>query len=59
MMEQDRSARRHNMHRLRSLVKRRARDVRVFCAHDALELEALERATEPLTPERPQPSPSA
>ncbi len=59
MMEQDRSARLHNQRRLRSLAKRRATDVRVFCAHDALELDALARATEPLAPERPQPSPSA
>ncbi len=43
VMDSDRPARRANVERLRAL-KREQGGVRVFCAHDAHELEALKRA---------------
>ena len=48
MMEQDRSLRLYNQHRLRRLARDHASEVTVFCAHDPRELEALRRATSPL-----------
>jgi glyoxylase-like metal-dependent hydrolase (beta-lactamase superfamily II) len=50
LMQKDGRLRRLNQERLRELVRRHDRDVRVFCAHDALEFERLEeesRAREP------------
>jgi glyoxylase-like metal-dependent hydrolase (beta-lactamase superfamily II) len=50
MMQKDGRLRRLNQERLRELVLRHDRDVRVFCAHDAVEFERLEedaRAHEP------------
>ncbi|QRN97368.1 MBL fold metallo-hydrolase [Archangium violaceum] len=50
LMQKDGRMRRLNQERLRELVRRHDRDVRVFCAHDAVEFERLEedaRAHEP------------
>jgi glyoxylase-like metal-dependent hydrolase (beta-lactamase superfamily II) len=50
LMQKDGRLRRLNQERLRELVLRHERDVRVFCAHDAVEFERLEeesRAHEP------------
>jgi glyoxylase-like metal-dependent hydrolase (beta-lactamase superfamily II) len=50
LMQKDGRLRRLNQERLRELVRRHDRDVRVFCAHDAVEFERLEedaRAHEP------------
>jgi glyoxylase-like metal-dependent hydrolase (beta-lactamase superfamily II) len=71
LMQKDGRLRKLNQERLRELVRRHDRDVRVFCAHDAMEFERLEedaRAQEPHalrgltsveqapeTPEPPQP----
>jgi hypothetical protein len=41
-MQKDGRMRRLNQERLRSLVRYHDRDVRVFCAHDAVEFERLE-----------------
>jgi len=41
-VEVDGVARRHNQQRLRDLAQERAGEVRVFCAHDASELERLQ-----------------
>jgi glyoxylase-like metal-dependent hydrolase (beta-lactamase superfamily II) len=41
LMEQDRAARLLNQRRLRALAASHRGEVRVFCAHDAVELEAL------------------
>lgn len=43
LMEVDRTSRLRNQGRLRRLVKEHGSDVRVFCAHDAIELEAFQR----------------
>lgn len=43
MMEMDRPARLHNQERLRALANDRRRGMRIFCSHDAVELEALQR----------------
>jgi glyoxylase-like metal-dependent hydrolase (beta-lactamase superfamily II) len=43
MMEMDRPARLHNQERLRVLANDRRRGMRIFCSHDAVELEALQR----------------
>ena len=43
MMEMDRPARLHNQERLRGLANDRRRGMRIFCSHDAVELEALQR----------------
>ena len=50
LMQKDGRLRKLNQERLRELVRRHDRDVRVFCAHDAVEFERLEeesRAQEP------------
>ncbi|PTL77003.1 MBL fold metallo-hydrolase [Vitiosangium sp. GDMCC 1.1324] len=50
LMQKDGRMRKLNQERLRELVRRHDRDVRVFCAHDAVEFERLEedeRAHEP------------
>jgi hypothetical protein len=41
MMEVDRKARLDNQARLRALSLDRSKDVRLFCSHDAVELEAF------------------
>lgn len=41
LMEMDRRLRLTNQERLRQLVRERSREVRVFCAHDAVELDAF------------------
>lgn len=46
MMEVDRTARLHNQQRLRTLSLDHAKEVTLFCSHDALELKAF---TEPAT----------
>jgi glyoxylase-like metal-dependent hydrolase (beta-lactamase superfamily II) len=43
MMEMDRPTRLHNQERLRALANDRRSDVRIFCSHDPIELEALSR----------------
>jgi len=43
MMEMDRPTRLHNQERVRALANDRRAGVRVFCSHDAVELEALSR----------------
>ena len=43
MMEEDRSLRLHNQERLRVLANDRHSNVRIFCSHDPVELEALQR----------------
>lgn len=43
VMDADRAARRANIERLRALARERSSEVRVFCAHDAVELDALRR----------------
>jgi hypothetical protein len=43
MTEVDRPARLRNQGRLRELSLDRSADVRMFCSHDAVELEALAR----------------
>jgi hypothetical protein len=43
-MQKDGRMRRLNQERLRSLVRYHDRDVKVFCAHDAVEFERLEEA---------------
>jgi glyoxylase-like metal-dependent hydrolase (beta-lactamase superfamily II) len=45
VMDSDRPARRANQARLRELKRASASDVRIFCAHDAAELAALQAAT--------------
>jgi glyoxylase-like metal-dependent hydrolase (beta-lactamase superfamily II) len=50
LMQKDGRLRKLNQERLRELVRRHDRDVRVFCAHDAVEFERMEeesRAHEP------------
>ncbi len=44
LMAVDDAARRHNQDRLRALVRDRGSEVRVFCAHDASELDAWTQA---------------
>jgi hypothetical protein len=55
LMEEDRSMRLHNQERLRALVNDGRSDVRIFCSHDPVELEALQRLS---TGWRPLPSES-
>jgi glyoxylase-like metal-dependent hydrolase (beta-lactamase superfamily II) len=43
MMEMDRPTRLHNQERLRGLANDRRSRTRIFCSHDAVELEALSR----------------
>jgi glyoxylase-like metal-dependent hydrolase (beta-lactamase superfamily II) len=43
MMEMDRPTRLHNQERLRELANDGRSDVRIFCSHDPVELEALSR----------------
>jgi glyoxylase-like metal-dependent hydrolase (beta-lactamase superfamily II) len=43
MMEQDRPTRLHNQARLRDLANDGRANVRIFCSHDPIELEALSR----------------
>lgn len=43
MMEENRALRLHNQARLRTLANDARADVRVFCSHDPIELEALQR----------------
>ena len=54
MMEVDRRARLANQERLRGLVKERAGQVRILCAHDAVEFERWAAANPPA---RPSPRP--
>jgi glyoxylase-like metal-dependent hydrolase (beta-lactamase superfamily II) len=55
MMEKDRHARIDNQHRLRELKRANGSKVRLFCAHDVREFEALSghAASEPAAPDRP------
>jgi glyoxylase-like metal-dependent hydrolase (beta-lactamase superfamily II) len=52
LMEVDRRARLANQDRLRRLALEKAGEVRVFCAHDPVEFEALQRASEARQPPR-------
>lgn len=52
MMQVDREARLANQQRLRALVAGHAREVRVFSAHDAVELEVFAAANPPLPDQR-------
>ena len=52
-MEQDRRLRLENQARLRELAREFSDQVRVFCAHDTVQLEAFQR--EPMSPpQRPK-----
>jgi hypothetical protein len=42
-MEEDRPMRLHNQERLRVLANDRRSGVKIFCSHDPIELEALQR----------------
>lgn len=44
MMESDRESRLRNQLKLRRLIQSRPADIRIFCAHDAVEFEAFRRA---------------
>lgn len=60
LMQKDGRLRKLNQERLRELVRLHGRDVRVFCAHDAVEFERLEEESRaPLGPveRRPEPLP--
>jgi glyoxylase-like metal-dependent hydrolase (beta-lactamase superfamily II) len=50
LMQKDGRLRRLNQERLRELVRQRANEVRVFCAHDAVELEHLQEEAEAREP---------
>ncbi len=55
LMEMDRPLRLHNQERLRELANDGRSNVRIFCSHDAVELEALQRLStgwHPLSRER-------
>jgi hypothetical protein len=43
MMEEDRPLRLHNQERLRELANDPRSNVKIFCSHDPVELEALQR----------------
>jgi glyoxylase-like metal-dependent hydrolase (beta-lactamase superfamily II) len=49
LMEQDRRLRLENQERLRELARKEADQVSVFCAHDRVELEALQHAPAEIT----------
>ncbi len=57
MMEADRRARLANQERLRALVREQAPQVRVLCAHDAVEFDRWAASNPPVSgPQRPTPS---
>lgn len=53
LMEVDRQARLFNQNRLRQLASDRAEDMRLFCSHDAVELEAFTRENKEIWPSSP------
>ncbi len=55
IMDTDRPARRRNQQRLRALRTAQRDDLRIFCAHDRHELEALQRASQKSGPTQSQP----
>jgi hypothetical protein len=51
LMEVDGEARLNNQRRLRALIRERGPEIRIFCAHDAAELRAMQtRRPAPSTP---------
>lgn len=57
-MEVDRAKRLENQRRLRELVRHRSSEVRVFCAHDPVEMEMLSARAVPVPAPFPTPSPA-
>ncbi|HSP80066.1 MAG TPA: MBL fold metallo-hydrolase [Myxococcaceae bacterium] len=59
LMQKDGKRRRWNQERLRELARRHEREVRVFCAHDAVEFERLEEDSRRREGKTPTPALSA
>lgn len=57
MMEEDRPLRLHNQERLRALANDPHSHVRIFCSHDPVELEALQRLSTGWRPLRSESGP--